>query len=311
MYHAKLAGKNCLHLFDAVQDRTLRVRRESLEQIRTALVNGEFVLYYQPKVNLRTGEVLGAEALVRWQHPQRGLLAPLTFLPDIEGHELSVALGEWVLETALTQIGLWADQGLDIPVSVNMSAHHLQQNRFADALKARLARHPKVRPGRLELEVLETSALEDVDSVSDIIRTCAGFGVGFALDDFGTGYSSLTYLKRLPAQTLKIDKSFVRDMLDDPDDMAILQGVIGLAVAFGREVIAEGVETVAHGTALLQLGCEKVQGYIIARPMPPGQIPAWVADWVPDAAWCADPATSEALHLAATLRAPPTPQRTT
>jgi len=285
MYQAKLAGKNCLHLFDAERDRTLRVRRESLEQIRAGLKGSEFVLYYQPKVNLRTGQVIGAEALVRWQHPERGLLAPAAFLPEIEGHELGIALGECVLEMALTQIGLWADQGLHLTVSVNMSAHHLQQPHFAQDLKARLARHLKVRPGKLELEVLETSALEDVESVSEIIRTCAGFGVAFALDDFGTGYSSLTYLKRLPAQTLKIDKSFVRDMLDDPDDMAILQGVIGLAAAFNREVIAEGVETIAHGTALLKLGCDMAQGYIIARPMPAAELPAWVAAWVPDAAW--------------------------
>jgi diguanylate cyclase (GGDEF)-like protein/PAS domain S-box-containing protein len=291
MYQAKLAGKNCLHLFDAVQDRTLRVRHESLEQIRAALNHHEFVLYYQPKVNMRTGEVIGAEALVRWQHPERGLLAPLVFLPQIEGHALGIALGEWVLDAALTQIERWADQGIHLPVSVNISAHHLQQHDFAGELSARLSTFPKVQPGQLELEVLETSALEDVDSVSDIIRTCASLGVGFALDDFGTGYSSLTYLKRLPARTLKIDKSFVRDMLDDPDDMAILQGVIGLAMAFKREVIAEGVESVAHGTALLKLGCELAQGYVIARPMPADQLPAWVAAWVPDAAWCtiADP----------------------
>lgn len=287
MYNAKLAGKNRLHLFDAEHDRTQRVRHESLEQIRKALSNGEFVLYYQPKVNLRTGTVIGAEALVRWQHPSRGLLSPIFFLPEIEGHELGIALGEWVLETALAQIEQWVGQGLHIPVSVNISAHHLQQHNFPEKLKVSLARHPKVQAGLLELEVLETSAMGDVDSVSKIIRECAELGVDFALDDFGTGYSSLTYLKRLPARTLKIDKSFVHDMLADPDDMAILQGVIGLAAAFKRQVTAEGVETVAHGTALLKLGCELIQGYIIARPMPAEAFPAWVVAWVPDAEWCA------------------------
>ena len=133
--------------------------------------------------------------------------------------------------------------------------------------------------------MLETSALEDIAQVSQVIEDCAHFGVTFALDDFGTGYSSLTYLKRLRVTLLKIDQSFVRDMLDDPDDLAILQGVIGLAEAFKRDVIAEGVETVAHGTLLLQLGCELAQGYGIARPMPADQLPAWAAPWKPDPAW--------------------------
>ena len=149
-----------------------------------------------------------------------------------------------------------------------------------------LGRHPQVHPNSIELEVLETSALQDMAQVSQVIEACAQMGVKFALDDFGTGYSSLTYLKRLRVELLKIDQSFVRDMLDDPDDMAILQGVIGLAGAFRRQVIAEGVETVAHGTALLQLGCELAQGYGIARPMPAEKLPAWAATWQPDAAWC-------------------------
>jgi EAL domain-containing protein (putative c-di-GMP-specific phosphodiesterase class I) len=134
--------------------------------------------------------------------------------------------------------------------------------------------------------LLETSALADMTLVSKVIKDCAQMGVAFALDDFGTGYSSLTYLKRLRVALLKIDQSFVHNMLDDPDDLAILQGIIGLAAAFKREVIAEGVETVAHGTALLQLGCELAQGYGIVRPMPPEQLPAWVATWKPDTAWC-------------------------
>jgi EAL domain-containing protein (putative c-di-GMP-specific phosphodiesterase class I) len=148
-----------------------------------------------------------------------------------------------------------------------------------------MAAHPSVAAGALELEVLETSALDDVSQVSKLIEACTALGVDFALDDFGTGYSSLTYLKRLRVKTLKIDQSFVRDMLEDADDLAILQGVIGLASAFKRQVIAEGVETVAHGTALLQLGCDLAQGYGIARPMPASQLPSWVASWRPDAQW--------------------------
>ena len=285
MYQAKLAGKNRYHVFDAAQDSSIRGHHESLEHIRLALTNHEFVLHYQPKVNMRTGQLIGAEALIRWQHPEKGLLAPAAFLPVIEDHPLAVAIGEWVTETALTQMELWHAAGLHIPVSVNIGARQLQQSDFVDRLCAILAAHPHVRPGWLELEVLETSALADMAQVSQVIEACAQFGVMFALDDFGTGYSSLTYLKRLRVTLLKIDQSFVRDMLDDPDDLAILEGVIGLAAAFKRQVIAEGVESVAHGTALLRLGCELAQGYGIARPMPAEQLPQWAASWRPDPAW--------------------------
>ena len=289
MYQAKLAGKNRYQIFDAAQDSNLRVYHESLERIRLALGLSEFVLHYQPKVNMHSGIVIGAEALIRWQHPDRGLLAPASFLPVIEDHPLAVDVGEWVIDAALTQIERWHATGLDLPVSVNIGARQLQQGDFVRRLQAILARHPQVNPTSLELEVLETSALSDMAQVSQVIEDCARIGVKFALDDFGTGYSSLTYLKRLRVALLKIDQSFVRDMLDDPDDLAILQGVIGLAAAFKREVIAEGVETVAHGTALLKLGCELAQGYGIARPMPPEQMPAWAATWQPDAAWCTVP----------------------
>ncbi len=285
MYQAKLAGKNRYQVFDAAQDSSIRVQHESLERIRLALQNREFVLYYQPKVNMHSGQVIGAEALIRWQHPEKGLLAPAAFLPVIEDHPLAIEVGEWVMDTALTQIEVWRAGGLDLPVSVNIGARQLQQSDFIERLQAILAKHPQVNPASLELEVLETSALQDITQVSKVIEDCAGIGVTFALDDFGTGYSSLTYLKRLRVTLLKIDQSFVRDMLEDPDDLAILQGVIGLAAAFKREVIAEGVETVEHGTALLQLGCELAQGYGIARPMPAEQLPAWATNWQADAAW--------------------------
>jgi EAL domain-containing protein (putative c-di-GMP-specific phosphodiesterase class I) len=228
---------------------------------------------------------MGAEALIRWQHPQRGLLPPAAFLPLIGEHPVSIRLGEWVIGAALRQMERWQASGLTITVSVNIAANHLQQDGFALRLGELLAEHPTVAPHSLELEVLETSALEDIQRVSQIMRDCQALGVRFALDDFGTGYSSLTYLKRLPAEMLKIDQSFVRDMLADPDDLAIVQGVIGLATAFRREVIAEGVETVAHGQSLLGLGCHFAQGYGIARPMPGSEIPQWVANWRPDAAW--------------------------
>lgn len=285
MYLAKQAGKNCYHLFDIAQDVAVKNKRESLDHIRTALRNNEFVLYYQPKVNMRTGAVIGAEALIRWQHPERGLLAPAMFLPVIENHLLSVELGEWVIATALEQMADWQIKGLEIPVSVNIGALQLQQSNFASRLEELLILQPHANPSNLELEILETSALEDINQVSTAIHACQSLGVSFALDDFGTGYSSLTYLKRLPAELLKIDQSFVRDMLDDSDDLAIIQGIIGLATAFHRNVIAEGVETIEHGEKLLSIGCELAQGYGIARPMPASAIPAWAKNWRPDLKW--------------------------
>ncbi len=287
MYQAKQAGKNRYHLFDLVQDAAVRSQRESLEHIRHALEQRQFVLHYQPKVNMCSGVVIGAEALIRWQHPERGLLSPATFLPITENDPVSVDIGEWVIDTALAQMSRWRAEGLDIPVSVNVGARQLQQADFVSRLSALLAAHPDIPPGHLELEVLETNALDDVVQVSAIMHACRAIGVRFALDDFGTGYSSLTYLKRLPADLLKIDQSFVRTMRDDPDDLAIVEGVIGLAAAFRRQIIAEGVETVAHGELLLMLGCELGQGYGIARPMPAAELSGWIAAWRPDPAWTA------------------------
>jgi len=194
-------------------------------------------------------------------------------------------VGEWVIETALTQIETWHAQGLAVAVSVNVGALQLQHPEFVTRLRECMARHPGVKAGALELEVLETSALEDFAGVTQVIHACQAMGVGFAVDDFGTGYSSLTYLKQLPAALLKIDQSFVRDMLDDPDDLAILEGVLGLAAAFRRAVIAEGVETPAHAEMLLHMGCTWGQGYAIARPMPAQELPCWAMTWQSPPAW--------------------------
>lgn len=292
MYQAKQAGKNRYHVFDAEADRAVRGRRASIGRIREALERREFLLHYQPKVNLRTGEVIGAEALIRWQHPEFGLLAPSMFLPEVADHPVGIGIGEWVIDTALAQVDMWRHQGLFLPVSVNVGAHHLQHPDFVTRLRALLAKHPEVRPECLQLEILETSALDDTARVSGVIAACADFGIEFALDDFGTGYSPLTYLKHLPARVLKIDRSFVRDMLSDPDDLAIIEGVLGLATSFGREVIAEGVETVAHGEALLRLGCELGQGYGIARPMPAWEMPAWIESWRRPPLWLSTVSTA-------------------
>ena len=285
MYLAKQAGKNRYHLFDTAKDNALKTQQESIGDILSALMLHEFVLHYQPKVNMRTGEVIGVEALIRWQHPKLGMILPLEFLPAIEGHAISLQLGEWVIDTALTQIKQWQNEGVNLKVSVNISAYQLQQVNFTERLARLLAAYPEVTQHCLELEILETSALHDTRQASATMNACGELGVRFSIDDFGTGYSSLTYLKRLPAYLIKIDQSFVRDMLEDADDLAIVKGIVGLTKAFGRDVIAEGVETVAHGSALLRLGCELGQGYGIARPMPAADLPQWVANFKPDNTW--------------------------
>jgi diguanylate cyclase (GGDEF)-like protein len=287
MYIAKNSGKNRHHYFDVQSAAALQTQRESVQSITQALQLNQFVLHYQPKVNMQTGTVVGAEALIRWQHEERGLLAPGLFLPVIENHAISTAVCDWVIACALAQMSAWQALGLDLPVSVNIGALQLQQDGFAARLAELLGTHPEVLPHCLQLEVLETSALKDVSRVTKTMKACQALGVSFALDDFGTGYSSLTYLRRLPAATLKIDQSFVRDMLDDPDDLAIVQGVIGLAKSFRCSVIAEGVETAAHGEQLLRLGCEVAQGYGIARPMPAADLPSWVQRWQLKPVWTA------------------------
>lgn len=289
MYIAKQSGKNRYHLFDTAQDDAVKVQRESLEAIRNALDNNQFVLHYQPKVNMKTGTVIGVEALIRWQHPKQGLLSPINFLPFIENHAMMIEMGEWVIDSALKQISQWQamELSMNLSTSVNIAAIQLQQADFTQRLQSILLAHPDVDPSYLELEVLETSALDDVHHVSTIMKDCMELGVKFALDDFGTGYSSLTYLRRLPASLIKIDQSFVRDMLHDSDDLAIVEGVIALAKLFNRDIIAEGVETIAHGTALLKQGCDLAQGYGIAKPMPACDIPTWISNWKPDINWLA------------------------
>jgi EAL domain-containing protein (putative c-di-GMP-specific phosphodiesterase class I) len=234
---------------------------------------------------MKTGALVGLEALIRWQHPVRGLLYPNEFLPTIKDHPLSIKLGEWVIETAVQQIAIWAEVKLETSVSVNIDAIHLQHPSFVSRLKEILSQYPQVKPKQLDLEILETSALNDMEKVIEIMRECAALGVGFSLDDFGTGYSSLTYLKRLPAELMKIDKSFVIGMVEESDDFVIVEGVVGLAQAFGRSVIAEGVETAAHGELLLALGCHLGQGYGIARAMSGRDVAKWIDNWRPDPSW--------------------------
>ena len=279
MYAAKQAGKNRFHIFDSAHDQTIRTRHQSLQKIKNALEHREFVLHYQPKVNMQTGEILGAEALIRWNCPEHGLIYPMEFLPLVEDESLAIDIGEWVISEALSHIPEFIETGLNITISVNVGAKQLLNGNFPERLEYLFQNHPLVDSSRLEIEILETSALEDLSTAVTVIRKCADLGVQFSLDDFGTGYSSLSYLKRLPISTLKIDQSFVRDMENDPDDCVIVQGIIGLAKAFGKKVIAEGVETDSLATKLIALGCEMGQGYGIARPMERARFFEWAAEW--------------------------------
>jgi EAL domain-containing protein (putative c-di-GMP-specific phosphodiesterase class I) len=285
MYRAKEAGKGRYHKFDPEHDKQVKASQEAVLRLATALERTEFVLYYQPKVDMVTGEVIGSEGLLRWLHPERGVLAPGAFLPSIESTDIEIALGDYVFEHALQQLERWNADGITLPLSINVSPHHLQAPMFPQRLKAILDRHPTVPPSRLQLEIIETSAISDIKRVTATLDTCREMGIRFALDDFGTGYSSLTYFRKLPIDILKIDQSFVRDMLAHPDDMSLIASVVHLAQAFDRPVIAEGVETDEHGKMLVKLGCRLGQGYGIARPMPAELLPDWIKQWQADGGW--------------------------
>jgi diguanylate cyclase (GGDEF)-like protein/PAS domain S-box-containing protein len=285
MYQAKQQGKNCFHIYNLELDRQLHAHREALNRIEQALENEEFELYFQPKVDMQQNVVFGAEALIRWLHPERGLVMPDDFLPLLENHELAIKLDAWVIDKALQHMEHWQSQGLQLRISVNITARSLQTDDFVLQLYYAFERHPTAKPAHFELEILETQALSDLTLTSQVIKDCQTLGVQFALDDFGTGYSSLSYLKHLSVETLKIDQTFVRDMLEDEDDLAIVQGVIGLAESFRRQVIAEGVESIEHGIALLQMGCCHAQGYGIAKPMPASELAAWIKEWKAPAEW--------------------------
>jgi diguanylate cyclase (GGDEF)-like protein/PAS domain S-box-containing protein len=279
MYGAKQSGRNGYVFFDAEHRRRTEERVMAIGRIQEALDQQEFLLFYQPKVDMKSGRVLGFEALLRWEHPQQGLIAPLQFLPLIEHTGLSSRVGDWVIAQALEHLSQWRRDGFDFSVSVNVSARHLQEPDFALRLSELLARHSEMLATRLELEMLETAAHADIVATSALVARCQGLGVRFALDDFGTGYSTLTYLKRLPVDVLKIDRSFVHHMLDDTQDRAIVEGVIGLARTFGCTVVAEGVESPAQARTLLELGCDIGQGTGIAAPMPAALVAQWVRDY--------------------------------
>lgn len=286
MYQAKQSGRSRFVFFDQGLEEEARQLRELLQEMESGLQTNAFEVHYQPRVNMREGRVTGFEALIRWRHPTRGLLLPREFLPLIEDNDLILCVDEWIIDNVLQQLADWRRQGLlELGVSVNVAPRHLQAAHFTTRLKSSLGRHPELPPELLEIEIVEMAALSDRERVAQVIRECRNFGVLFVLDDFGAGYSSLSYLKSLPAQTLKIDQSFVRNMHLDANDLAIVEGVIDLANIFHRNVVAEGVETSEQCALLLNLGCELAQGFAIAPPMPATEAKAWLEIWTPDPAW--------------------------
>ncbi|MEO1889128.1 MAG: EAL domain-containing protein [Cycloclasticus sp.] len=286
MYLSKTKGKNRYSKFDAERDQLETKKHIELSEIRQALSDKEFCLYYQPKVNMKTGKVYGAEALIRWMHPEKGLIPPFGFLPLIDGNKMEIAVGDWVISEGLRQMQAWQVVGVELEVSVNISSYHLLSRNFVETLKSLLENHSAINPANFQLEILESSVLGDIEKISDILRCCRDdLGVKIALDDFGTGYSSLTHLRQLPASTVKIDRTFIRDILEDSNDYAIVKAVVGLADSFGLHVIAEGVETSEQGLTLLEMGCVNAQGFGIAKPMPADEMPAWLADYQPNQQW--------------------------
>ena len=284
MYEAKRAGKNRYHFFDAAHDRVVRDDCETIERIKTALSSKEFELYYQPKVDMTSGEVKGVEALIRWNKGDQ-ILPPAQFLPAVHDNQVGIDIDHWVIATAIEQASEWYKAGINLPVSINVSAAQLQESDFLDVLKQCLASCPDLPPENVELEILESGALIDTLRTSSLLKDCAAFGVTVALDDFGTGYSSLSYLKNLPVNTLKIDRSFIRGITENSDDKVILSAILGLARAFKLQVIAEGVESIEQGQLLIDAGCMYAQGYIIARPMPSSAIPQWIKSWSVPEVW--------------------------
>lgn len=279
MYLAKQSGRNRSFFFDAQHEHQTRFRSETLSRLEHALTLGELEFFYQPKVSMATRQIIGAEALIRWRDPLRGLVLPGEFIPLVEGTSFEIRLSEWVIHQALQRLSEWHRLGLTLTLSVNVPAQHLQSPTFVDYLRDQIALFPQLPPGSLELEVLETATLGDLDAAIEKMQACLAIGVLFSIDDFGTGYASLSYLRRLPAHTIKIDQVFIRDMLHDAEDLSIVQGVIGLAKAFHKTVIAEGVETAEHGRQLLLLGCPLAQGYGIARPMTNQDLLTWIKNF--------------------------------
>jgi diguanylate cyclase (GGDEF)-like protein len=279
IYQAKLSGKARNVEFELAKYESDRVLHERLDAIRVGLAERQFVLYYQPKVDLRSGSLVGFEALVRWQHPSRGLVSPNEFVPYLEGHPLMLQLGDWVLVQALDELRQWELSGLTTNVSVNVAGNQLDHPSFPHSLQAVLQARPWLDPSRLELEVLETGPMFQLDHATVAVERIKELGVAISLDDFGTGHSSLQTLVALRPNVLKVDRSFILGMDRDARSLAVVQAIIGLGATFQVPVLAEGVETREQARTLVRLGCALGQGYGIGRPMPSAAVRDWYNDW--------------------------------
>ncbi|MBZ2169561.1 EAL domain-containing protein [Marinobacter sp. F4216] len=275
MYAAKESGKNGYKLFDLETHQSREERVRVLEQIDTALKENQLVLYYQPKLNLKEQTIDGFEALIRWNHPEEGVLSPYRFLEQIEYTEYAREVGLFVLNSAVEVVERFIEQGLPYTLSINLSPSHFLSEPFPDDIeKALEGRNPEVRK-RLTLEILETTALDDTDRVIRNLGICQKLGVGISLDDFGTGYSSLTYFRMLPAQEIKIDRSFVQGMTRDGENAMIVQAIANLSQSFNRRTVAEGIETQDLEEQVIDLGCEIGQGYLYSKPVPFAEVMEW------------------------------------
>jgi EAL domain-containing protein (putative c-di-GMP-specific phosphodiesterase class I) len=282
MYHAKGSGRNNYQFFKAdMNARTLE--RQSLEvDLRLALKERQFVLHYQPKMSLETGAIMGVEALVRWYHPQRGLVPPVQFISVAEECGVIVPIGRWVLREACRQTRAWLDAGLPrVRIAVNVSTVELREKDFVAAVRAILT-ETGLEPRFLELELTETFLMQDAEATATVLQALKDLGVSLALDDFGTGYSSLSHLKRFPIDTLKIDKSFVRDLATDADDASIVSAVISMGGSLHMRVVAEGVETREQLTFLQEHSCPEGQGYYFSRPVVAAQLTQLLGNNVAD-----------------------------
>ena len=279
MYQAKKQGKNTYVFFDAELHRQEHDRKQQFALLSAAFKRNEFLLYYQPRIDLLSKRVIGVEALLRWQHSRRGIVAPADFLPLIIGSELEFEVGLWVIERVLDQMKAWVAQGLEFRVSFNVSTGQLMHPDFIDALDRLLARYPQVSPSLLDLEFQEAAVLADIDGLIPVLKRCRLLGLGVLFDNFGTGYSSLAHLNRLPVDTLKIDRSFVGELLSKEQDVGMVESVIQLAAVLRMGVIADGMEISAQGERLQQLGCLYVQGYGVSLPLPGEQIESWLQTW--------------------------------
>jgi len=271
LYRAKAQGRGQYRFFEPAMDDEAQARRRLERELRQALEQGEFVLHYQPQLELASGRLVGAEALVRWNHPERGLVPPGEFIPAAEANGLIRPLGAWVLREACRQATVWRERGWDLSVAVNLSPVQLRHRQLLPLIGVALEA-AGLEPARLELEITEGVLMENVEQQGDgLLRGLTADGVRLALDDFGIGYSSLAYLRHLPVKTIKIDRSFVRDLGQDPDALALVRAIVTLGHSLRKRVVAEGIENATQLALLRELGCDEAQGYHIARPLDAAQ----------------------------------------